>query len=226
MSRGFQLANVDVGILQDPKMIKLAKYVPDEGERAYTELIYFQTMLESWRVGERVTALEAEILWEPTDGRVAALQKVGLLTDDGRVTESAWATYYGAALERSERRRTAGKKGGLASGRRRKQSSTSASASLQQSSSGASAKPNLTPADPPSPEGEAGGGRAGLRVMDAPARPPVHMNHLDEADTAAIETMLRNLSAGDGRRRQLQAELESRRTADRQRSDSRAGARG
>jgi hypothetical protein len=89
VSRGFQLANVDVGILQDPKFTKLMKVVPDEGERAYVILVYFQTMLESWRVGDRVTAVEAEILWEPTDERIAALRTVGLLDEDGRVTASA-----------------------------------------------------------------------------------------------------------------------------------------
>jgi DNA modification methylase len=112
MSRGFQLANVDVGILQDPKMVRLTKLVRDDGECAITILVYEQTMFESWRVGERVTAAEAEILWEPTQARVVVLKKVGLLDDEGRVTESAWEKYYGAALARSQQRSEAGRKGG------------------------------------------------------------------------------------------------------------------
>lgn len=169
MSRGFQLANVDVGVLQDPKVIKLAKHVPDEGERACTILVYLQTMLESWRVGARVTAVEAEILWEPSEERVTALRRVGLLTDDGRVTESAWEKYYGPALERSERRRESGRKGGIASATGRKRGSSTASAGLQHRSSDGEASLDLTPADPPSPRS---GGRAGASISRRPDRPP------------------------------------------------------
>jgi len=210
MSRGFQLANVDVGILQDPKCVKLIKLVPDEGERASTMLVYEQTMFESWRVGERVTASEAEILWEPTETRVAALQKVGLLDDEGRVTESAWDKHYGEALRRIEQRREAGRIGGHASAAKRKHGSPAASPPPKRRRSNGEAPPNLTPADPPSPKGEAGVGRAGQRLV-APARPPVLMDRLGEAETESLEVMLRGLPENDGRRGPIEAELLRRR---------------
>jgi len=50
--------------------------------------------------------------------------------------------------------------------------------------------------------------------MDAPARPPVRMDRLDEADTHAIETMLHGLAPADGRRHRLQAELAARQATD------------
>jgi hypothetical protein len=209
MSRGFQLANVDVGILQDPKMVKLIKLVPDEGERAATVLVYEQTMLESWRVGERVTATEAEILWEATEARVSVLQRVGLLDDEGRVTESAWEKYYGAALRRIEKRSSAGRMGGLASWSKRKRSSSDASPPPERPSSNGRAAVNLTPADPPSPKGEAGKGRVGQR-SNAPTRPPVLMDRLEDAETGSLEVMLRDLPDNDGRRGPIEAELSRR----------------
>ena len=72
MSRGFLLANIDVNLLADPKMLKLARLVPEEGERACTILVYLQTVLQSWHDGRRLTVEEAEGLWAPTLDRIEA----------------------------------------------------------------------------------------------------------------------------------------------------------
>ena len=223
--RGFLLANLSVGLLTDPKVLKLARLVPDEGELACTILVYLQTVLQSWQDGRRLSVAEAEGVWEPTVARCGALRTVGLIDDEERVPESAWEKYYGPALERSEKRSKAGRKGGRASARARGQRSGAAPAKPRRGSSDASAKPqqrstdgvaapNLT-ADPPSPKGEAGGGRVGQRVVAAPTRPPVSMDRLSEAETRAIEAMLDGLSENDARYRKLKAELERRREATR-----------
>jgi len=228
--RGFLLANLSVGLLTDPKVLKLARVVPDEGERACTILVYLQTVLQSWQDGRRLSVAEAEGVWEPTRARCEALRTVGLIDDEERVPESAWEKYYGPALERSEKRSKAGRKGGLASARTRAQGSGDApdkpkrrsgdapSRSRRRSTKGEAA-PNLTPADHPSPKGEAGGGRVGQRVEIAPTRPAVHMERLAEADTHDLEVMLHQLPEADGRRRALRAELAGRRDAGAHRSE-------
>ena len=59
-NRGFQLANLDVGLLADPKFLKLVALVPDEGERACTTLVdarYCDVVVARW---ETFTGLTAE----------------------------------------------------------------------------------------------------------------------------------------------------------------------
>ncbi len=113
MSKGFLLANMDVGLLTDPKLLRLGKLLPDEGERACAITVYIQTVLQSWHDGQRLTIEEAEGLWEPTPERIAALVAAKLVDAEHRIPEKAWVTYYVPALERSERRRASGRQGGL-----------------------------------------------------------------------------------------------------------------
>jgi hypothetical protein len=147
VSRGFQLANIDVGLLADPKFLKLLRLVPDDGERACAILIYLQTVLQSWQDGRRLTVAEAEGLWEATPERIKALVAARLIDAEHRILESAWERFYVPALERAEQRREAGRKGGVASGKGRKQRSSDASATQRRPSNAGRASPDLTPAD-------------------------------------------------------------------------------
>ena len=116
MSRdGFKAADLDVRFFSDPKVRRLARAEPDDEKLAAAIVVYLQTVAESWGEGERQTAVESEGYVAATPERVAALQGVGLLDEDGRVVERAWKSWFGPADARRRDRVTEGVINGLVS---------------------------------------------------------------------------------------------------------------
>lgn len=119
MSRdeGFGTADVDVGLLDDPKVRRLVRSLGDPDESAACALLYVALVLGSWAEGDRLTVDEAAPLWlAVTPDRRSALRAADLTDDEGRIPEAAWISWYGiahdrraasraAARERSQRRR-------------------------------------------------------------------------------------------------------------------------
>ena len=117
MSRpdGFQIADIDVGLLDDPKFRRLWRDLHDQGLMCEAVVLFVSTLLESWSSGLRVPVDEAMPIWlDPTDGVLEGLRRVGLLTSEGFVSESGWSAWFGPAAARREQRRTAGRAGGKA----------------------------------------------------------------------------------------------------------------
>jgi hypothetical protein len=114
-SEGFPIADVDVGVLDDPKVRALARSTRDEALVARAIVAYLSVVTSSWGRGERVTLEDAVPLWitgtEDLAGRLAA---VGLLDSEGRIPERAWESWFMPAWDRREERRESGRKGGYA----------------------------------------------------------------------------------------------------------------
>jgi hypothetical protein len=139
---GFVIADVDVNLLGDAKLKRLA--------RAHADLFaagvvaYLGTVLASWRAGERVTIDDAWPPLLPLDEAVpTALREAGLLDGKRRVTARAWASWFVPAFNRREQARASGSRGGRAPHR-----------------------PSLKRGDP-----EGAGGRAGLERRSSGPRP-------------------------------------------------------
>ena len=110
-SAGFAIADIDSGLLEDPKVRKLARRLRADNDLGAALLVYIATMLGSWGEGRRLTAVEAESWVEPTPERVAQLQEVGLLDEAARIPAHAWARWFEPAFRRRDAMRVAGKKG-------------------------------------------------------------------------------------------------------------------
>lgn len=139
MSRdaGFAHADVDVNLLDDPKVKRLLRLVDDEGTRARAIVVYQAVVLSSWGEGQRVAAEDAAPVWiTGLEDLVALLARVGLLDADGRVVEHAFEGWFRPALERRRKRSEAGRLGGIAS-TSGKPKSSNGRASVEQSSSDA-----------------------------------------------------------------------------------------
>jgi hypothetical protein len=226
---GLLRADIDVGLLLDPKFVRLLRLMPDNGERAITVLVYVQTLLASWREGRRMTAVEAEALWEVTPERMAVLHTLGLLDAQGRVPKHAWERWFEPARARISRRREAGRLAGLRSGEVRSRKAAfggrTAKPSLNGRSTNVQRSRTITEPSQPPPPTVAGGGSGGAGPVEGPPRPPVNMSHLDRASTEAIETMLAGLAERDGRRRALREELLRRDTVEAISTDGASGAK-
>ena len=150
MSQGFLLANIDVGLLTDPKLLRLGELVPDEGERACTIVVYLQTVLQSWHDGQRLTVEEAEGSGSPP---LSASSALAAMAHRRRAPRSQLGVehYYVPALERSQRRSRAGPSGRPCQRQEAQARSSDASAPPERSRRDAAAPPDLTPADTPSP---------------------------------------------------------------------------
>jgi hypothetical protein len=147
MSRdgGFLRADLDTGIAHDPKFRRLARLHPKLAAVAFTG--YVGLLAESWRLGDRLTALDGwpEIIpW--SEQAVRALVEVELLDSETRVPEQAWMAWYGVALAARRRRQAAGSLGGYA-----KAGSSNATAEPEQSQSDAVALDSNALPSPPSP---------------------------------------------------------------------------
>jgi len=103
MSRddGFAVADVDTGLMSDPKVVRLAKRHPTVAGEAMAA--YVATVLASWKAGDRVTVEDAVPVWLQT--HEAALRDVGLLDDEGKVPVSVWDGWYGPARGRRDAKR-------------------------------------------------------------------------------------------------------------------------
>ena len=117
MSRedGFQVADLDINLLHDPKVRVLWRILHEPGAMAHAMLLYVAVILASWGTGDRQTIAEAAPIWlDAPDDLVDALHQAGLLDGDGRIPVHAWAGWFDPAYQRREARRAGGRKGGLA----------------------------------------------------------------------------------------------------------------
>jgi hypothetical protein len=109
---GFKRADVEVGYLGDPKMIRLQKLLRgDEGEYAATVAVHFSTLLQSWAEARRVTAEEAEGYVSATPERIDRLVAVKLLDDEHRIPAQAWERHVGPAIAQRVAQSEGGKLG-------------------------------------------------------------------------------------------------------------------
>ena len=119
MSRddGFDIADVDTGLFDDPKVRRLWRTVGDPVAMSGCIALYMATLLASWRHGERLAVSEAVPVWmRVAPEHVAALRHAGLLDRRDKLPARSWEGWYGPAYARREARREAGRMGGRASG--------------------------------------------------------------------------------------------------------------
>lgn len=144
MSRaeGFPIADVDVAILDDPKLRALARSTRDEAIIARAIVAYLATLTASWARGDRVSLEDAAPMWlTALDDLAERLQAVDLVDGHGRIPEHSWESWFKPAWERREAKRAGGKLGGQRSWETRSKVRSSI----------ASAEPN--PSDPSHPSG-------------------------------------------------------------------------
>ena len=99
---GFTHADVDVGLLDDPKMRQLIRST-DESLALRCAIGYIATLLTSWQRGAPVALEDAAPLWLTALDEVGEhLARVGLLGDDHQVPPKPWASWFGAAAARRE----------------------------------------------------------------------------------------------------------------------------
>jgi len=116
---GFPTADIDTGLLDDPKIRRLIRAcADDEGLIARCLIAYQAVLYASWGRGERVTLDDAAPLWlTGLDDLAARLVEHGLLASDRRVASQSWDNWFGPAWDRREERRASGRKGGQAKAR-------------------------------------------------------------------------------------------------------------
>jgi hypothetical protein len=134
---GFPIADLDVGLFHDPKVIALSRRIRDEGQTATYVALYVALVLQSWEAGDRVTLDDAlPAWWQGTaDDCRAALQAVDLIDAESRLPIGAWTSWYIPAFNRREKRKESGAEGGRRSwqSRRDKRSRSDASPTLNPS---------------------------------------------------------------------------------------------
>lgn len=96
---GFSRADVDTGFYSDPKVVALHRRLRDHAQTACATTLYLAVMCASWKADERLSLAEAAPAWwlDDPDEFLADLQAVGLLDDEGRVTEKAFAAWTARA---------------------------------------------------------------------------------------------------------------------------------
>jgi len=113
---GFQTADLDVGLFNDPKIRAVVRTTLDEGLTVRAVLAFVAVVLSSWERGERVSLEDAAPLWLTSlDGLQGPLEAVGLLDADGRLPDHSWQRWFGPAQARRAKRKAAGSLGGQAS---------------------------------------------------------------------------------------------------------------
>lgn len=119
MSRdqGFRHADLDVTILDDPKVRALVRSANDEAIAARCLVGYLALITSSWSRGERVSLEDAAPLWltdlDELRGHLAA---AALIDDAARIPDHAWSSWFIPAADRLERNRDRWRK--AAKGRR------------------------------------------------------------------------------------------------------------
>jgi hypothetical protein len=143
---GFPIADLDVGLFHDQKVLALARRLRNERDTAVSIALYTSLVLESWAAGDRVTLDDALPAWcvESPDTIRADLQAVGLIDDESRIPATSWTSWYVPAFDRREKRRQSGAEGGRRSwvSRRDKRRRSDASATPNPS-----VRPAVLPAD-------------------------------------------------------------------------------
>lgn len=230
MSRygGFPNADVDVGLLDDSKVRKLARRLDDPAAINAAVVSFIAVLLASWEAGERVSSEEATPAWMDRP-EIKDLVSVGLLDDDGRIPEHAWENWYRPAHER----RLMGIRRSIFAGLRRQGFSIEAAnaeadrrvqlSSLKaqpRSLSTSSLKahpPTVRPSDRPTDRSEEEEEEA-ASVGQRESAPPdaaygsggLDMDHLHEAPLETLRGFLHGLSRKDARYRPIQNEIASR----------------
>jgi hypothetical protein len=111
---GFRTADVDTGLLDDPKMRALWRSLRDPAAMSRAVVAYLAAVLSSWRTGERVTAEDAAPLWsEPDPDVLDAMTTAGLLDAEHRIPAHVWTSWYEPAAERQQNFRASNRLGGL-----------------------------------------------------------------------------------------------------------------
>lgn len=105
---GFQIADIDVQLLRDPKLRALHRTLGADDARA-AQLLYLAVILTSWETGRRVSIDDAIAFEDRTPERVAAL-KTDLLDAEGMVPQATWDSWFRPAWDRRERSRDNAKK--------------------------------------------------------------------------------------------------------------------
>jgi hypothetical protein len=101
---GFRIADVDVGILDDPKIRALVRSCNgDESLLARSVVAYLAVVMSSWARGERVELIDAAPLWiTDLEAINLKLQAVGLLDPESRLPVRSWTSWFEPALERRD----------------------------------------------------------------------------------------------------------------------------
>lgn len=73
---GFPIADLDVGLFHDPKVIALSRLIHDEAASATCLALYIALILESWGAGDRVTLDDAPCLVAGVGPRLPRLTAV------------------------------------------------------------------------------------------------------------------------------------------------------
>ncbi|MFI5259495.1 MAG: hypothetical protein ACHQ01_07805 [Candidatus Limnocylindrales bacterium] len=103
MSRndGFSIADLSTSLLDDPKFRALWRRLNDPSAMGQAVTVYLAAVLESWRSGERSTAIDAAPMWlADVNNIIVALTEVGLLDEAGRIPDRAWQSWFGPASGR------------------------------------------------------------------------------------------------------------------------------
>jgi hypothetical protein len=162
---GFATADVDTGLMADPKVVALARRLRDPAPTMAAVGLYQAVVLASWHAGERVTLEDAVPGWylDSVDGFADHLVTVGLLDAEHRVPEHAWEGWYGTARDRRQYYRDLGSKGGKAA---HGLPPPSARSSVRSSPSGRQAGPSFLPTGSPSPDAAFPDGAAPVNGSD------------------------------------------------------------
>jgi hypothetical protein len=173
---GFSHADIDVNLLSDPKLRAARKRLPDPESQKAAVLTYIAVVLESWRIGERLTVMQALPEWlNYSEQVVAALVAEGLLDKAERVPAKVWTDWYGVAEARREQRRSAGAAGGRASAERRSSDGGSGAGPDRQSSSQTNSQSNSQSFQPRARSRSRGAtGQGPERLSDLLPPPPGH----------------------------------------------------
>src|SRR5262245_36033923 len=101
---GFPIADLDVGLFHDQKVVALARRLRDERQTATAVALYVNLILESWAAGDRVTLDEALPAWwvDAPDGIREDLHAVDLIDDESRIPADAWTGWFVPAFDRRE----------------------------------------------------------------------------------------------------------------------------
>jgi hypothetical protein len=101
---GFDIADVDVGLLEDPKFRQLARAHAGEEELiARCAIAYVALVLASWEEGDRVTLEDAAPAWLTDLPTLAiALVEHRLVDVEARIPLASWEAWFTPASERRE----------------------------------------------------------------------------------------------------------------------------
>ena len=106
---GTSRADIDVGLMHDPKVLRLARHYRDPAKTSTALMLYVSAVLSSWDHDEPVSVADAAPGWfvEDVGPWVADLATARLVDDDGRVPASTLDVWMAGVRSASERGRSA-----------------------------------------------------------------------------------------------------------------------